>query len=255
MVNLTGRVVFVTGASRGIGEALARTLAADGAAVVLAARGVEPCEALAGEIETAGGKALAVACDVSDPASVAAAKAAANARFGTVDSLVNNAGVVQPIGRITDCAPDAWRTNLDINLAGAFNVVHAFLPDMIKNGGGTILNVSSGAAHNALEGWSAYCAAKAGLAMFTRSIDLEYRDQGVRVFGFGPGTVDTEMQVQIRASGINPVSQLPRGNLAPPQRPAQVMAWLLGGESDDLSGQELSIRDDALLRRAGVETD
>src|SRR4029434_9648836 len=102
-----------------------------------------------------------------------------------------------------------------INLIGAYNVVRAVLDDMSKSGGGTIINVSSGAAYRPLEGWSAYCAGKAGLAMLTRSIELETKGKGVRVFGFSPGTIDTEMQVKIRASGMNMISQIPRANLSP----------------------------------------
>ena len=117
-----------------------------------------------------------------------------------------------------------------------------------------IVNVSSGAAHHALEGWSSYCAAKAGVASLTRSVALEAGDAGIRVYGFGPGTVDTEMQAVIRTSGVNPVSQMTRSQHAPPSVPAQVIAWLCTEDAADLAGEELSIRDEALRRRAGLET-
>lgn len=252
MGELDGKVVVVTGASRGIGAAAARALAAEGGAVALLARSAAACEELAAEIEGAGGRALAVGCDVADGRSIAAAVRAVREGLGRADALVNNAGTVEPIGKLGDCDPAAWMRSLEVNLGGPVRLLHALLPDLLA-GGGTVVNLSSGAAHRPLEGWSAYCAGKAALAMLTRSLHLEYGHEGLRVFGFGPGVVDTEMQVLIRASGVNEVSRLPRASLAPAERPGRVIAWLCGPEADDLAGQELSIRDEALQRRAGLE--
>ena len=106
-----------------------------------------------------------------------------------------------------------------------------------------IVNVSSGAAHRPQEGWAAYCAGKAGLAMLTKCTHLEYGAQGVRVYGFAPGVVDTAMQGAIRASGINPVSTLRREDLAPTDQPAKAIAWLCTQAAAGLAGQELDIRD------------
>ena len=252
MSELNGKVALVTGGGRGIGAAIAETLAAEGAEVVVTARTLAACEDVAEGIRGRGGRAKALDCDVAEPEQVEKLVAATGDAFGPVDLLINNAGVVQPIGRLADCAPEPWLANLRINLGGAFLVARAVLPAMLEKGAGIIVNISSGAAHQPLEGWSAYCAAKAGLAMLTRSLHLEYGGRGVRVFGFGPGVVDTEMQVEIRASGINQVSQLPRESLASPERPAKAVAWLCRREADDLTGQELSIRDEALCRRAGL---
>jgi NAD(P)-dependent dehydrogenase (short-subunit alcohol dehydrogenase family) len=123
---------------------------------------------------------------------------------------------------------------------------------MVAQGGGTIVNISSGAAHRPQEGWSAYCAGKAGLAMLTRSIHLEYGTQGIRIFGFAPGVVDTDMQVAIRASGINPVSKLPRESLAPASEPARAIAWLCTPAADALAGQELDVRNPDLRAAVGL---
>jgi NAD(P)-dependent dehydrogenase (short-subunit alcohol dehydrogenase family) len=252
MPSLNGKVAVITGASRGIGAAAARILAREGAAVALLARSEGACQALAEEIRADGGRALALGCDVSSGKEVAKAARALREELGRVDILVNNAGVVEPIGKLADCPPEEWIRNIEINLGGALRLLHALLPDLLA-ADGTVVNVSSGAAHRPMEGWSAYCAGKAGLAMVTRSLHLEYGDEGLRAFGFIPGVVDTEMQVQIRASGINEVSRLPRESLASPERPAQVIAWLCGPEANDLMGQEVSIRDEALQKRVGLE--
>jgi NAD(P)-dependent dehydrogenase (short-subunit alcohol dehydrogenase family) len=132
----------------------------------------------------------------------------------------------------------------------AFHAVQLAIPRMVERGGGTIVNLSSGAARNAMEGWSAYCAGKAGLAMLTQCIAKEFGDQGLRAFGFAPGVVDTEMQVRIRASGINPVSQLPRASLLPPDQPGWAIAWLCTPEADPLAGQEVDIRHEPFRKAA-----
>ena len=124
---------------------------------------------------------------------------------------------------------------------------------MIAAGGGTIVNVSSGAALRPLEGWSAYCSGKAGLAMLTQAIALETQGKGIRVFGFQPGTTDTDMQVLIRASGINQISQIPRENLTPVAHPATAIVYLCTAAADDLHGKEFSLRDDAFRARLNLE--
>jgi NAD(P)-dependent dehydrogenase (short-subunit alcohol dehydrogenase family) len=202
----------------------------------------------------AGGRATARSCDDSDYAAAEALVTETVGRYGRVDALVNNAGVIEPIARIEDSDPAAWARNIEINLIGAYNAVRAVLPGMIAQGGGTIVNVSSGAAIRPLEGWSAYCTGKAGMHMMTRAIHLELAEKGIRVFGFQPGTTDTDMQVLIRASGINQISQIPRGNLTPVAHPAAAIVYLCTPAADDLNGQEFSLRDDAFRARLNLET-
>ncbi len=148
--------------------------------------------------------------------------------------------------------PADWAAAISINTIGAYHAIRAVLPDMVAAGAGTIVNVSSGAAHRALEGWSAYCASKAGLAMLTKSIAEEYGPAGIRVFGFGPGMVDTEMQATVRASGINPISRVPRSELAPVEHPAQGIVFLCGPGGTAWNGQEVAIRDPAFRAQAGL---
>jgi 3-oxoacyl-[acyl-carrier protein] reductase len=253
MGSLTGKVIIVTGASRGIGAAAAAALAHEGAAVMLAARNREMAAEVADRIINAGGMAYATACDVSDHAAVEWLVTEAEGRFGPVDALINNAGVIEPIASVADSDPAEWARNIEINLIGAYNPIRALLPRMIKAGGGTIVNVSSGAAVRPLEGWSAYCTAKAGLAMLTRAIFLENPSNGIRVFGFQPGTTDTDMQVTIRASGINMVSKIPRENLTPVAHPAAAIVYLCTRAADDLNGQEFSLRDEPFRARLKLE--
>ena len=248
-MSLQGKIALVTGASRGLGEGAARALAKDGAAVMLLARDGDLAQKVAGEIVDAGGTAEALACDVSDYPSVERAVADTRQRLGGLDILINNAGVIEPIAEIAASDPAVWARNIQINLIGAYYVVRAVLDRMLQNGG-TIINVSSGAAYRPLEGWSSYCAGKAGLAMLTRSLVLE--TTGVRIFGFSPGTIDTDMQVKIRASGLNQVSQIPRANLSPVEHAVRGLVHLCDPACDDLIGQDVSMRDEAFRKRIGL---
>ena len=247
MSDMTGKAVLITGASRGIGAASARAFAAAGATVGLAARDAAALEALAAET---GG--LALPCDVADFASVQAAVAALVARAGRIDVLINNAGVIEPIGPSDAVDPEGWGRVIDINLKGVFHGLRAAVPVMAAQGGGTIITVGSGAAQHPLEGWSAYCAAKAGALMLTRVADLEHRARGLRILSLSPGTVATDMQRTIRDSGVNPVSQLDWDAHIPPEWPAQALIWMCSPEANPWLGQEVSLRDEALRRRLGL---
>ena len=253
MGRLAGKVIIVTGASRGIGAAAAAALAREGATVMLTARDGRLAADVAQSIIESGGRATATACDVSDYAAVEALVRETEGHFGAVHALINNAGVIEPIATVAESDPAVWARNIEINLVGAYNPIRALLPRMIKAGGGTIVNVSSGAAIRPLEGWSAYCTAKAGLAMLTRAIMLENAAHGIRVFGFQPGTTDTDMQVTIRASGINMVSKIPRENLTPVAHPAAAIVYLCTPAADDLNGQEFSLRDEPFRARLKLE--
>jgi NAD(P)-dependent dehydrogenase (short-subunit alcohol dehydrogenase family) len=251
-MRLKGEVAFITGAGRGIGAEVARVLAREGATVIVTARKRADAEGVAADIDRGGGRAIALGCDVSDPGSVDAAAAATQNKAGAVSILVNNAGTITPIGALHETDPLEWARNVQVNLAGAASAAHAVLPGMIAAGRGTIINVSSGAAHRPLPGWSAYCAAKAGLAMLTRSLAADYAEKGVRVFGFQPGVVDTDMQATIRASGIGPVAKLPRETLTNPREPAEAIAFLASKAGDSFSGQEIDIRNPDFRAAAGL---
>lgn len=248
-MGISGKTAVISGASRGIGAAAARAFAAEGANVVLLARSVGAISDLAGEI---GATALAVPCDVSRYHEMQAAIGAARDTFGQVDILINNAGVVDPIGHLVDTDPDAWAQTIDINLKGVMHGMRAAMPSMIAQGAGTIINVSSGAAHGPVEGWSAYCASKAGAYMLTRMGDKEARDKGLRVLGLSPGTVATDMQREIKASGINPVSQLDWSDHIPAEWPAKALVWMCSSAADAHLGQDVSLRDPDIRSAVGL---
>ena len=244
---MQGRVVAITGASRGIGAAAVRAFAAAGARVALLSRDAGVIAVLADEV---GG--LALPCNVADWRSVEAAIARVAAHFGRLDVLVNNAGRIEPIAALGLADPADWGHAIDVNLKGVFHGMRAAIPLMRAQGAGTILTVSSGAATTPLEGWSAYCAAKAGAAMLTRSAHLEEALHGLRIIGLSPGTVATDMQRVIAASGVNAVSRLDWSAHVPPEWPARALLWLCGPEADDLLGQEVHLRDEAIRRRVGL---
>ena len=244
-----GKTVMITGASRGIGEAAARMFAAAGANVVLLARGQDAIAEIAGDI---GEQALAIPCDVSRYQEVSTAVDAASDAFGGVDVLINNAGAIEPISHLASADPDAWGQVIDVNLKGVFYGMRAVLPGMLVRGSGTILNISSGAAYGPVEAWSHYCSSKAGALMLTRMGDKENRDKGVRVLGLSPGTVATEMQREIKASGVNPVSQLEWTDHIPPEWPAKALMWMCTADADEFLGADVSLRDEGIRERLGL---
>jgi NAD(P)-dependent dehydrogenase (short-subunit alcohol dehydrogenase family) len=248
-MNMTGKTVLVTGASRGIGAEAGRVFAAAGANVVLLARSGDAINALAAEI---GASAMAIACDVADYGQIDSAVQACVDRFGGLDVLIGNASVIAPISHMWDADPAQWGHAIDINLKGVFHGMRATLPVMRKAGGGTILTLSSGAAHGPVEAWSHYCSSKAGAAMLTRCLDKEARDQGIRAIGLSPGTVATDMQRKIKASGINPVSKLAWEDHIPADWVARALLWMCTSDADEFIGTEISLRDEDIRKRAGL---
>lgn len=248
-MDMSTKTVVITGASRGIGSAAARVFADAGANVALLARSQDAIADLAGEI---GQKAIAIPCNVSRYVEVSSAIEAAMQAFGSVDVLINNAGVVDPISHLAAADPDEWGKLIDINVKGVFNGMRAAVPIMKQNGGGSVLTISSGAAHGPVEAWSAYCASKAAVNMMTRSLHLEEQQNGIRAIGLSPGTVATDMQRQIKESGINPVSQLDWEVHIPADWPARTLLWMCSDKADEFVGQEIALRDEGIRRAVGL---
>jgi NADP-dependent 3-hydroxy acid dehydrogenase YdfG len=197
---LTQKVAIVTGATAGIGEATALSLAAEGAAVAIAGRREDRLEALKQRIEADGGKALAVPTDVSDEAQCQALIERTQSELGGLDILVNNAGVML-LGPVTGANTDEWRRMIDVNVYGLLYCTHAALPVMGQSGGGHIVNLSSVAGRSANVGSGVYNFTKWGVTGFSEALRQEVLHAGIRVTIIEPGFVETELQEQ----NTNPV--------------------------------------------------
>ncbi|WP_037228018.1 SDR family oxidoreductase [Roseobacter sp. GAI101] len=248
-MDMTNKTVMITGASRGIGAETARVFAKAGANVVLMARSQDAIGNLAGEI---GQKAIAIPCNVARYGEVSAAVDFTLQAFGSVDVFINNAGVIEPISHLATSDPDDWGQAIDINLKGVYNGMRAVLPVMKEAGGGSILTISSGAAHHAIEAWSHYCASKAAVNMLGRSVHLEEAANGIRAIGLSPGTVATQMQREIKQSGVNPVSELAWEDHIPADWPARALLWMCSAEADRFCGEEISLRDEDIRKTVGL---
>ena len=248
MMNKTP-VAIVTGASRGLGAAVACWLGKVGAAVTLVARSVEKLGETGDEVRRLGGEPLVCRADVSQYDACRKAVDKTLARFGRIDAVVNNAGIVQPISAIVRTDPADWRYNIEVNLIGPFNLIRAAAAALSRQNG-RIVNVSSGAANLALESISAYCTAKAALNHFTRVLAVE--EPELTTVAVRPGVVDTDMQTYIREEGRRtmPSDQADyyrqlkdRGELEPAIIPARTIAWPALYAPREFSGRFLDYDD------------
>lgn len=252
MNHINAKVVLITGASQGIGRAAATFLASHGAKVVLLARNEQALIELKSEIEAAGGNAVYLAGDVAQFETFERANELALKELGPITALINNAGLIDPIARIADSNVEEWTNVVDVNLKGVYFGIRSVLPNMLERGGGHIINISSGAATSALEGWSHYCSTKAAVLSLTRCVHKEYASKGIKVVGLSPGTVATGMQKSIRESGINPVSQLDWSAHIPAEWVAKAIGYLLSEEAADLAGDDFSLKNEAGRQRVGL---
>ncbi len=253
MANLQGKVALVTGARAGLGAAIAVALAKAGAIVIACGRKAGDCDAVVDMITEAGGRAFDFQLDMAAIPAISHRIDEALVLAGGIDILVNNAATIAPMATLVDIDPIAFDAAMTVNVTAPAALTAALWPHFAGKEGGRIINIVSGASNQPLLGWAAYCASKAALLMLTRSTELEGAAVGIRGFAFAPGLVDTGMQANIRAAKINEISNIPRESLSPPERPAWIVAWLASGAGDDLAGQYVDIRQEGLVRRAGLE--
>ena len=245
-----GYGVVITGASRGIGEAAAKVFAKAGAKVALLARSETELARIATDI---GPSAFPIPCDIADYSKVSQAMETAKDALGQIDVLISNAGKISPMAPLAQTNPSDWADTIDVNLKGVYYGVRCVLPEMIERGCGTLITVSSGAAHKPIEPWSAYCASKAGAYMLTRSIHKEYGEKGIRALGLSPGTVATQMQRDIKVSGLGSISKLDWDEHIPPEWPAKALLWMCSSDADAWLGDDVSLREVDVRKRVGLQ--
>jgi NAD(P)-dependent dehydrogenase (short-subunit alcohol dehydrogenase family) len=245
LFDLRGRVAIVTGASSGLGVAFARGLVAAGAHVVLAARRVERLDALAAELEQAGGQALAVGCDVVRESDVERLVAAAQERFGRIDVLVNNAGSVH-VGPAEDEPLARFREIVDVNLMGAFSCAQRVGRVMLAAGRGSIVNVASvlGLVASGQVKQTSYCASKGAVVNLTRELGAQWARRGVRVNAIAPGWFESEMTADMFADPKSVQwmrSRDPMGRAGRDEELIGPLLFLASDASSYVTGQTLAV--------------
>ena len=239
---------IITGAARGIGAETARALARDGLNLALAVRDPGAVVELVNELQQFKVEIVVIACDVSNYADVCNMVKTAIHQLKRVDILVNNAGTMEPIGLIEDTDPENWLQCLSVNLGGAYYSIREILSHFYERGSGTIINLSSGAAFMPLRGWSAYCSAKAGLAMLTRMVAEEVTGNDIRVDGFQPGMVNTGMTREGLKKQVNAVSDMNVEEFLHPAEPASAIAALCRERPEAFQGQEVRYSEPGFMR-------
>lgn len=240
MPDLGGKAAIVTGASRGIGRAIALRLASAGALVVAGAR-ADHAEPVAREIETAGGTAIAVALDVTEAASIAALAQTALERFGRIDVLVNNAGIVRD-QLLLRMKPEEWDAVICTNLTAAFVCCRAVLRPMLKQRAGRIVNIGSVVGRTGNPGQANYAASKAGLEGFTRSLALEVASRGITANVVAPGMIETDMIAALDERAREALGgRIPMGRLGTAEDVAAAVCFLASDEASYITGQVVGV--------------
>lgn len=250
--SLAQRTAFVTGGSRGIGRSICLALARAGARVVVASRSESGGTPVTREIAAAGGEAITVSCDVTSPDDVTAAVARAGDRFGSIDILVNSAGIAEsaPLGRTNEAM---WARMIDVNLTGAYRCTRAVLPGMLERARGRIVNIASVAARVGFQYTTAYCASKHGVLGFTRALAMEVAARGITVNAVCPGWVDTDMTAGSIARIVERTGKSaeearkvleamsPQRRLIQPDEVAEVTLFLVSDAAYGITGQAIDV--------------
>lgn len=249
-VDLTGQVAIVTGGGRGLGQAVAETLAQAGAAVAVIARSADQLADTVTRMTQAGGRARAYPADVTDQQAMEQMASTVERDLGPVTLLVNNAGIIHPLGPTWEVSAEEWWRTLEVNLRGPFLCTSAILPAMIRQRQGRIINVASGASLEAIAYCSAYVVSKTALVRFTENVAQETKDHGIGVFAVDPGTVRTAMADYLLEASAGQRwmpwfrSIFEEGQDVPAGRIAQLVLAIASGQADVLSGRFLSVSEE-----------
>ena len=234
-MELSGKVAMISGGSKGLGAALAKRFAAEGAAVSLCARNAAELESVVGEIEASGGRALGVVADVTSEADMASWVAETRATLGPVDVLVNNASLLGQRLPIEQYSADVWRQVLDVNLTGAFLFAKAAIP-ALRETGGSMIHISSGVGDHGRPLWGAYCASKNGVEALSEMLAGELAADGVRSNAVDPGSMRTEMRAEA-------YPEEDPGQVPTPAEVADIFVWLASDRSAEVSGQRFRAKE------------
>ncbi len=241
MTVLAGKVAVVTGASRGLGRAMAVALAQAGADVVLAARSKPDLEETAQHVEATGRRALVVPTDVTSYAEVEILIARARQELGRLDVLVNNSGVAR-VKPLIEWTPEEWRALVDVNLLGVLNGCRAAAPHLIAQGAGKVINVASMLAAAGLAGYSVYSATKGAIIAFTRTLGVEWARHNIQVNAIAPGWFDTEMSAPAwQQAGVAErlIRDIPARRIGRAEEIGPLAVYLASAASDFMTGQTI----------------
>ena len=252
MASLKNKVVVLTGASRGIGAATARMLAADGPTLILCARSAVANADTKAAVEAIGATAESHGFDVSDAAAAKAFVDDVLARHGRIDVLINNAGSGK-MGSVADVPPADYLAVQRINVMGPYNMIYAALPSMLERDAGTIINLTSARAFLPDRFYAAYCSSKAALLSMTQCLHFDVQDTGIKIYAFSPGFTQTDMVQEIYSNDVFRQAVLTPDQGQPPERPAKVLTWLAREAPDDLAGQHVQVQFNDIGLRAGLE--
>ena len=248
---LRGQVAVVTGGGRGIGRAIAQGLAAQGAAVAVMARSESELADVVTLIEAVGSRGLAVPADVADAQAVTHGMQVVEHELGPIDLLVNNAGIITPLGPAWEVEPAEWRRALEVNVYGPYLCAATVLPSMIRRRRGRIVNMASAAGLQAIAYASAYVVSKTALIRLTESLAVETRNYGISVFAIHPGTVQTPMNDYLTESEPGRIWApwfrsrfVEEGTYDPMEPVVELVNFLASGTADALSGCFIGVSED-----------